>query len=166
MLVVAGLAVMLALGGATAGADRGAPGKNLRLGKAGAAELVREAAQQLNVTEAALTEAIVDAAIARIDEAVAEDELPAARATRLKTRVGDNLSAAIAISRTSKVASNLDVTTAQLNDAFRAARKALLLKRIDEAVAEGDLSEERAARLKTRLANAKLPGYKEFSLRG
>jgi hypothetical protein len=118
------------------------------------------------VTEARLTTAITNAAIARIDEAVADGDLEAADAAELKTRAGDNLAFAMRISRTRVVASNLNVTTTRLNDAFRAAWKALILARINEAVADGDLEADRAAELKQELEEAELPGYKPFALRG
>ena len=164
LLAVAALAATLAAGVMTAGAHRG-PGDGLRLGQVGAAALVREAAQHLDVTEATLTDAIEEAAIERIDAAVAEGDLSSRRATKLKAKVRENVRLAMRISRTSDVAANLDVTTATLNDAFRAARKALLIARIDAAVAEGDLSAERAARLKARVERMRLPGYTPFSLR-
>jgi hypothetical protein len=52
------------------------------------------------------------------------------------------------------------VTTAKLNSSFRAARRALILARINRAVAKGDLDEEEAAELKQELTQATLPGYK------
>jgi hypothetical protein len=64
------------------------------------------------------------------------------------------------VSRTKTVASNLGITTAKLNSAFSAARKALAIARIDKAVANGDLDEEEAAEMKQELEDATLPGYK------
>jgi hypothetical protein len=67
---------------------------------------------------------------------------------------------ALRISRTKTVASKLGVTTAKLNSGFRAARKALIIARIDKAVKDGDLTEEEAAELKDELDEEDLPGYK------
>lgn len=61
---------------------------------------------------------------------------------------------------TKTVASKLGVTTAKLNAGFRAARKALIIARIDKAVKNGDLTAEEAAELKDELDEEDLPGYK------
>jgi hypothetical protein len=134
----------------------------------GASQLVTEAAEQLDVTPAQLRSAIVDAAIARIDDAVEDEEVEADEADELKERARDSLRYALKISRTRVVASDLDITAARLNTAFRAARKALITARIDEAVEDGDLDAEEAAELKEELDEARLPGYKAtgFGLRG
>ncbi|MFN2472178.1 MAG: hypothetical protein ABR583_14565 [Gaiellaceae bacterium] len=63
------------------------------------------------------------AAISRIDEAAAEDDVDADDAADLKDDARDNLRFAMAISRTKAVASSLGITTAKLNTAFHAARK-------------------------------------------
>jgi hypothetical protein len=74
--------------------------------------------------------------------------------------VPDNLRLAMALSRTRTVASNLGITTAKLTSGFRAARKALILARIDDALADGDIRADRAAELRQRLDSVQLPGYK------
>jgi hypothetical protein len=147
----------LALGAATAGAHGGP-----RIGTKGdgGAALVTEAAKQLDVTRAKLVDAIQDAAAARIDEAVEDGDVEEADADDLKAEAQDNLRFAMSVSRTRTVASNLGVTTTKLNTGFRAARKALILARIDEAVEDGDLEADEAAELKAELEQAKLPGYK------
>jgi len=81
-------------------------------------------------------------------------------ADELKAEASDNLRVAYRLSKTRIVATNLDVSAAELNSAFRAARKTLLLAKIDWAVANGDLTEAEAAVLKEEVANATLPGYK------
>jgi hypothetical protein len=135
-------------------------------GGANAAALVEEAAEQLKVTEAKLADAITDAAVARIDEAVEDEDIEAEDAETLKERAQDSVRYAMAISQTRVVAKNLEVTTAQLNAGFRAARKALVLERIDQALADGDIEEEQAADLK-EVANArKFAGYKAGRLAG
>jgi hypothetical protein len=163
MLAVAPLAALLTIGAATAGAH-GGPGHGL--GRTSATALVREAAEQLDVTAARLTTAIEAAAIARIDEAVAEDDLEADEAAELKEEAQENLRFAMSVSRTRVVASNLAITTARLNTAFRAARRALIVEQIDEAVEDGDLEAAEATELKEELEDAELPGYKGFGLRG
>jgi prophage DNA circulation protein len=148
---------LLAVGAATAGAH-GGPGRGLK--GASASALVTEAAKQLSVTRAALVAAIEKAAVARIDEAVEDEDIDADEAAELKEEAQDNLRYAMAISRTRAVASNLGITAAKLNSGFRAARKALIVKRIDEAVADGDIDAAEAAELKAELDEEDLPGYK------
>ena len=81
-------------------------------------------------------------------------------ADELKEEAEDNLRYAMGISRTKTVASKLGITTAKLNAGFRAARKALIVARIDKAVADGDLTDEEAAERKAELDEEDLPGYK------
>ena len=151
------LVAVLAFGAATAGAHRGPrPG----LARAGATALVTEAAKQLSVTPAALVAAIDKSATAAIDDAVADGDVDADRAADLKAKVPDNLGLAMALSRTRTVASNLGITTAKLNTGFRAARKTLILARIDKALADGDITADQAAQLKQKLDSIQLPGYK------
>ena len=52
----------------------------------------------------------------------------------------DNLSFAYMLSRASRVATNLGVTTTKLNAEFRDARRALATARIDKALANGDIT--------------------------
>jgi polyhydroxyalkanoate synthesis regulator phasin len=163
LLAVGSLAALLTVGAATAGAH-GGPGHGL--GRTSATALVREAAEQLDVTVARLTDAIEDAAVARVDEAVQDGDVDADDADELKEEARENLRLAISLSRTRVVASNLGITTARLNTGFRAARRALIVERIDEAVEDGDLEAAEAAELKEELADAELPGYKAFGYHG
>lgn len=154
------LVALLAVGAATAGAH-GGPGRGGGGGpKASASALVTEAAKQLGVTRAALVAAIEKAAIARIDEAVEDEDVDADDADELKEEAQDNLRYAMKLSRTRAVAANLGITSAKLNSGFRAARKALIVKRIDEALADGDIDAAEAAELKEELEDEDLPGYK------
>jgi hypothetical protein len=66
----------------------------------------------------------------------------------------------MALRRTRAVASNLGITTTKLNSGFRAARKELIIRRIDAAVADGDLEADEAAELKAELDEEDFPGYK------
>jgi polyhydroxyalkanoate synthesis regulator phasin len=160
-----GLVALLTVGGATALAHGGGGGGKGRGGggqKGGAisSSLATEAAKQLSVTSAALRTAINNAAKTEIDEAVTDGDIDADEATDLKERVDDNLKYAYSLSRASKVAANAGKTTAQLNAAFKAARKAVIVKQIDEAVEDGELDADDAAELKEELEDAVLPGYK------
>ena len=159
LLAVISLAALLTVGVGAASAH-GRPDQGLGARGIGISPLVTQSAKELGVTRAELKEAIVDSAIASVDQAVEDEDIEADEADELKADAGDNLRVAYRLSRTRTVASNLGVSTAKLNSGFRAARKTLLLAKIDRAVANGDLTEEEAAGLKERLADAKLPGYK------
>jgi hypothetical protein len=153
------LAALLAVGVGTASAQ-GHPGQGLGVRGISIGSLVTRSATELSIPRADVKQAIVDSANTSIDEALADEELDADQADELKQEAADNLRVAYSLSRTRTVASNLQISTAKLNSAFRTARKALLLAKIDRAVANGDLTQEEAAAQKERLANAKLPGYK------
>jgi hypothetical protein len=159
LVAVLSLAAALTFSVAVASAH-GGPGNGLGQRGIAVGPLVTESAKQLDVTRSKLKEAIVDSAIASVDEALEDEEIDADEADELKEEASDNLRVAYRLSRTKTVAANLDISTAKLNSAFRAARKVLLLAKIDRAVANGDLTEEEAADLKERLETAKLPGYK------
>jgi hypothetical protein len=156
LAAVALLAVGVGAAGAHGGAGKGRPG----LGGESAGKLVTEAATRLGVQRAALVEAIEKAAATRIDEAVEDGDLDADDAADLKDETADDLRLAMSVSRTRVVAANVSKTTTQLNTAFREARKALVMARIDEAVADGHLEADEAAELKDDLDDADLPGYK------
>ena len=157
------MTVVLSLAATDALAQRGG-GKGS--GGANAAALVTEAAEQLKVTEAKLTDSITDAAVARIDEAVEDEDIEAEDAENLKERAQENTRYAMAISTTKAVAKNLGVTTAQLNAGFRAARKSLALERIDQALEDGDIDEQEAADLKDEVNAKKFAGYRAGGLAG
>jgi hypothetical protein len=163
LLTVFSLVGLLAVGAAAASACGPGGGKG---GGASASALVTQAAKQLNVTRAKLNGAIVDAATARIDEEVASGDVDAADAADLKERASDDLAYAMRISRTKTVAANLGITVAALNDGFRAARKTLYTAKIDKALANGDITADQAAELKSELADADLPGYKALGSGG
>jgi len=158
MLVAVGLLALLALGATSAFARGG--GIGVGLGGQSTNALLAEAAKRLEVSADTLKGAITNAAIARIDEAVGDGDLAADDADDLKDEAKENVRFAMLLSRTKTVASNLGKTTAQLNGAFREARKAQALARVDEAVSDGDLEAEDAAELKERIQDARFPGYK------
>jgi hypothetical protein len=163
LLTLVSLAALLTVGVTTASAHGG---RGNGATKANTSALVTQAAKELGVARADLKTAIVDSAKARIDEAVAGEDIDADRADELKEEADDNLSFAYTISRTKTVATNLKITTAKLNEGFRAARKALAIKKIDNALANGDITEEEAADLKAELEDVDLPGYKTSAFAG
>jgi hypothetical protein len=158
VLVAVGLLALLALGATSAFARGG--GIGLGLGGQSTNALLTEAAKRLEVSADTLKGAITNAAIARIDEAVSDGDLEAEDADDLKDEARENVRFAMLLSRTRTVAANLGKTTTQLNGAFRDARKARALARVDEAVSDGDLEAEDAAKLKERIQDARFPGYK------
>jgi len=159
-LVALAAVAILALAATTATAhDRGG-GPGVRLGGASTSALVTDAAKRLNITRAKLVDAIEDSARSRIDDAVADGDIPRDDAADLKEDVADNLHAALSLSRTRTVASNLGITTTRLNDAFRAARKAAILSGIADALEDERIDKERADELRDELEDAEVPGYK------
>lgn len=157
-LVAVSLAALLAVGASTANAH-GRDGVSLRVSTSA---LVTRAAQGLNVTRTRLVGSITDAAIARINAAVAAGNIEADDVDEYLEEARENLRFAIAVSRTRTVAANLGITVARLNNAFRAARKALILARINEALVDGGITAAQAADLKEELDDVDLPGYKSF----
>src|SRR4051794_3032825 len=77
--------------------------------------LVTEAAKQLGVTRSKLQTAIVDAANARIGQAVEDEDVSSDDGADLEDRVADSIRYAMAVSQTRVVAANLGITTAALN---------------------------------------------------
>lgn len=155
--LVAAIALTLAVGAGTAAAHGG---HGLGGGVGSISTLVTEGAKQLNVTTARLQTAIVNSALARVDDAAADGDIDADDVAEYKSEARENLRFAYAISRTRTVASNLGITTARLNNAFRAARRVVIGNAIDAALAAGRITADQAATLRTRLAAATLPGYR------
>ena len=166
VLVTLAAAALAALAtAATAMAYGGGPGKGGGLrgpmgARTSASALVTDAAKRLDVTRAKLVDAIEDSARSRIDQAATDGDIRKDDVADLKEDVSDNLSTAMALSQTRTVASNLGITTAKLNDAFHAARKAAIQARIDDALGDDRIDKERADELKDELDDAELPGYK------
>jgi hypothetical protein len=163
-LALAATAV-LTVGASTAAAHGGGPGGK-GLGAVSTTKLVNAAAKELNVTSAKLKAAILTSAEGQIQAALDDEDITADEAADLKDEAADNLNVAYKLSRASTVAKALGVTTTQLNTAFRDARKASIVAKIDAAVEDGDLTADEAADLKAQLDDATLPGYKASSLGG
>ena len=96
----------------------------------------------------------------RIDAAVEDEDITSDEGDDLKAEIEDNLTTAYQVSQTRTVASNLKITTAQLNTGFRAARKSLAVKAIDKALAAGDITDQEATDAKAALDKKTFPGYK------
>ncbi len=122
--------------------------------------LLDAAAKGLGVTTDTLKKAIVDDAGTRIDAAVKADRLDADQAADLKDELASHPEFAIGLTTATGVARNLGKTKAQLDDAFRGARKAEIVARIDQAVKDERIDADRAKEMKDALDKATLPGYK------
>jgi len=158
-LVAIVFAALLTLGTAAASANGGGRGHGARGGPGGASisTLVTRAAAQLEVTRANLVAAIRASANARINAAVEDEDIDADEAAEVKEEVAENLRFAYGLSRASTVASSLKITTAALNNGFRAARRAIITARIDAALEDGDITAEQAARAKARIKAGEAP---------
>jgi hypothetical protein len=166
LLAAVSLVGLLTLGAATASAHGGPGGCGAGGKGVSASALVTQAAKQLNVTKAKLKGAIVDAAVAQIDQQVEDGDIESDEAADLKDQAADDLRFALAVSQTKTVAANLGITTTALNTGFRAARKALATAKIDKALANGDITAAEAAEQKAALDKAELPGFKAGGYHG
>jgi hypothetical protein len=146
---------LLAVGATTASAKgpRGPKGPS-------ASALVTQAATELKVARADLKAAIVKSAQDRVDAAVEDEDITSDEGDDLKAEIEDNLNTAYQVSQTRTVASNLKITTAQLNTGFRAARKSLAVKAVDKALAAGDLTDAEATDAKAAIDKKTFAGYK------
>jgi hypothetical protein len=122
--------------------------------------LLDAAAKSLGVSTDTLKKAIVDDASTRIDAAVKADKLDADQAADIKDELAAHPEFATGLTTATGVARNLGKTKGQLDDAFRAARKAEIVARIDQAVKDKRIDDARAKEMKDALDKATLPGYK------
>ena len=156
------LVLVLALGATSAFAHggRGGFGFGGPFGGRTATDLLPEAAKSLGVTTDALKKAILDDAGARIDAAVKAGKLDADQAADIKDDLASAPQPAIGLTTATGVARNLGTTKAKLDDAFRAARKADAIARIDKALKDERIDADQAKKLKDGLADVTFPGYK------
>ena len=73
---------------------------------------------------------------------------------------------AVGLTTATGVARNLKIAKAKLDSAYRAARKADLLVKLDQAVQNNRITADQAAQLKAKLDEADLPGYKPLLFGG
>lgn len=153
--------VVLALG-VTSAFGHGGPGRGGLFGKSSQkVDLLTPAAKTLGVSVDTLKKAILDVANAKIDKAVEDEKIDEDDAADLKDDLAANPQLAIPFTSATGVAKKLGITKAKLDDAFRSARKAAYLAKIDKAVADDTIDEDTAADLKADLEDADLPGYKQ-----
>ena len=163
ILVLAVATLALALGAGTAAAHGGFGGggglKGIAKALASKKALEADVAKRLGTTTAKLNDAIKSAAKAQIDAAVEDDDITADEGAALKEAIDDGSLSAQGLGRASVVAKALGVTTSKLNDAYREARQAQAVARVDQAVKDGDLTDDEAADLKKEIEDADFPGY-------
>jgi hypothetical protein len=115
-------------------------------------------AKSLGTTAAKLKAAVKAAATARIDAALAADEITAAEAETLKDALADGNFPAMRLATAAGVAKQLDTTEAKLNAAYGDAQKAQAKARVDEALKAGNITEKYATELKAKIDAATFPG--------
>jgi hypothetical protein len=115
-------------------------------------------AKNLGTTTAKLNAAVKAAAIARIDAALAADEITATEAATLKDALADGMPA-MRLATAAGVAKALGTTEAKLNAAYSDAQKAQAKARVDEALKAGNITEKYATELKAKIDAATFPGF-------
>lgn len=161
--VALGVLVLVLALGATSALAHGGRGGGFGGGPFGgrtATDPLPEAAKALGVTTDALKKAILDDAGTRIDAAVKAGKLDADQAADLKDDLASAPQQAMGLTTATGVARNLGTTKAKLDDAFRAARKADAIARIDKALKDERIDADQAKKLKDALADVTFPGYK------
>ncbi len=144
----AALALMVGVGSAIA-ATGGGGLKQEAARIADRASMDAAVAKNLGTTTAKLNAAVKAAAIARIDAALAADEITATEAATLKDALADGMPA-MRLATAAGVAKALGTTEAKLNAAYSDAQKAQAKARVDEALKAGNITEKYATELKAQ----------------
>jgi len=116
-------------------------------------------ATNLGTTTAKVNAAIKAAAAARIDVALAADEITASEAATLKGALAEGDCPAMRLATAAGVAKRLNTTEAKVDAAFSAAHKAQAGARVDQALKDGKITEKAAAELKAKIDAATFPGF-------
>lgn len=116
-------------------------------------------AKSLGTTSAKLEAAITAAATARIDAALAADEITAAEASTLKDALAERPRMGMRLATAAGVAAKLGTTETKLNAAFSDAHKARAIARVDEELKAGNITEKYASELKAKIDAATFPGF-------
>ena len=160
LLLATVTALALIVGVGTAIAATGGSGLKQEAARiAGRASFDAAVAGNLDTTPAKLRAAIKAAATARIDAALAADEITADEAATLKDALADGTFPAIRLATAAGVAKQLDTTVAKLNAAFSSAQKTQAKARVDKALAAGNITAKYAAELKAKIDAATFPGF-------
>jgi hypothetical protein len=156
---VTALALIVGVGSAIAATGTGPTLKQEAAGLVSRASFDTAVAKNLGTTTAKLDAAIKAAATARIDAALAADEITADEATTLEGALADGTIPAARLATAAGVAKQLNTTEAKLNAAYSDARKAQALARVDQAVTDGKITATYAATLKAQINAATFPGF-------
>jgi hypothetical protein len=116
-------------------------------------------AKSLGTTTVKLNAAITAAATARIEAALAADEITATEAETLNDALADGSLPDKRLATAAGVAKQLDTTEAKLNAAYIDAQKARVKARVDEALKAGNITEKYATELKAQIDAATFPGF-------
>ena len=116
-------------------------------------------AKSLGTTTAKLNAAIKAAATARIDAALAANEITAAEAETLKDALADGTIPAMRLATAAGVAKQLGTTEAKLNAAYSDAQKARPRPGSTQALTAGNITEKYATELKAQIDAATFPGF-------
>jgi hypothetical protein len=155
---VAALALMVGVGTAFAASGNGSL-KREAARIADRASFEAAVAKNLGTTTAKLRAAIKASATARIDAALAVDDITADEAATLKDALADGSFPAERLATAAGVAKELGTTEAKLNAAYSDARKAQAKARVDQAVTDGKITEAYATELKAKIDAATFPGF-------
>ena len=156
---VAALALIVGVGSAIAATRSGPTLKQEAAGLVSRASFDAAVAKNLGTTTAKLNASIKAAATARIDAALAANEITADESTTLKGALVDGTIPAARLATAAGVAKQLGTTEAKLDAAYSDARKAQALARVDQAVTDGKITATYAATLKTQINAATFPGF-------
>ncbi len=115
-------------------------------------------AANLGTTSTKLEAAISAAATARIDAALAANEITASEASTLKGALVDGMPA-MRFATAAGVAKELGATEAKLNAAYSSAQKAQATARVDQALEDGKITAAYAAELKAKIDASTFPGF-------
>ena len=155
---VAALALMVGVGTAIAATGNGSLKQEAQR-ISGQSTFDAAVAKSLATTTAKLKAAIKAAAVARIDTALASDEITSDEATTLKEALDDGTIPAARLATAASVAKELGTTEAKLNAAYSDARKAQAKARVDQAVTDGKITQSYADQLKEQIDAATFPGF-------
>ncbi len=156
---VTALALMVGVGSAIAATGSGPTLKQEAAAIVDRTSFDAAVAKSLGTTTAKLDAAIKAAATARIDAALAANDITAAEATTLKEALTGGDIPAARLATAAGVAKELGTTEAKLNSAYSDARKAQATARVDQALKDGKITDAYATELKAKIDAATFPGF-------
>jgi hypothetical protein len=150
LATVTALALMVGVGGAiAAGGSGGLKQEAARIADRTAMETA--VAQNLGTTAAKLRAAIKASALAKVDAALAANEVTADEATTLKDAIADGSLPTMHLATAAGVAKELGTTEAKLNAAWSDAAKAQAKAHLAQAVTDGKLTQAQADQMTAKI---------------